>query len=369
MQTNTKNQRLLSIDALRGFDMLFISGGGTFLILLNGKTGISFIDAIATQLQHVPWHGFVFYDFIMPLFLFIAGVSLSFSLTKGKYLGLSDADLIKKVFIRMIVLIGLGIIYKNVPIKFFEPSEIRFGSVLGRIGIACFFSALLFLKYSWQIRLYIIGGILLAYYAALFLIPVPGFGAGNLTIEGNLVGWFDRAFMPGRLLDGIYDELALLTQIPALCITVFGSIAGDILRRDDSENKRTITLVIIGVAAVAIGLLWNLHFPINKKLWSSSFIMLTSGLGFLILALFYWVIDVKGYKKWTFFFKVIGMNSLTVYFVYHLVNFRQMSRMLLGGIYAPLPEQWHEVIEALGAWSLVWLFLYFLYKKGIFIKI
>lgn len=369
MQLNTENKRLLSIDALRGFDMLFISGGGTFLILLNGKTGISFIDAIATQLQHVPWHGFVFYDFILPLFLFISGVSLSFSLTKGKSKGLTNTALLKKVFIRMIILIGLGIIYKNVPIKFFEPSEIRLGSVLGRIGIACFFTAILFLKYSWRTRLYIIGGVLLSYYAALFLIPVPGFGAGVLTIEGNLVGWIDRAFMPGRLLDGIYDELALLTQIPALCITIFGSIAGDILIRDDNENKKTITLIIIGVLAVAIGLLWNLHFPINKKLWSSSFIMLTSGLGFLILALFYWVIDVKGYQKWTFFFKVIGMNSLTVYFVYRFINFRQISQKLIGGLYAPLPEQWHEVVEALGAWVLVWLFLYFLYKKKIFVKI
>ncbi len=370
MTTKSKDGRLLSIETLRGFDMLFISGGGTFLVLLKGKTGIGFIDAIADQLHHVPWHGFVFYDFIMPLFLFISGVSISFSLTKGQSMGLTKSELYKKVFIRTLILIGLGIIYKNSPVQFFDLSAIRFGSVLGRIGIACFATAILFLNYSWKTRLYVIGGILVSYYAALFLIPVPGFGAGDLSMEGNLAGWFDRTFLPGQLKDGgIYDELGLLTQIPALCIAVFGSIAGDILRRSDSENKKTIILVAAGVAAVAISLLWNMHFPINKKLWSSSFIMLTSGLGFLILALFYWVIDVKGYKKWTFFFKVIGMNSLTVYFVYHLVNFRQMAYMLIGGLYSPLPEQWQEVVEALGAWALVWLVLYFLYKKGIFIKI
>lgn len=370
MTANTKQNRLLSIDTLRGFDMLFISGGGTFLVLLQGKTGIGFIDTIADQLHHVPWHGFVFYDFIMPLFIFISGVSISFSLTKGQSMGLTKQELYKKVFMRTLILIGLGIIYKNTPIQFFDPSEIRFGSVLGRIGIACFATAILFLNYSWKTRLYIIAGILVSYYAAMFLVPVPGFGAGDLSMEGNLVGWFDRTFLPGRLKDGgIYDELGLLTQIPALCIAVFGSIAGDILRRPDSENKKTITLVIVGVAAIVVSLIWNLHFPINKKLWSSSFIMLTSGLGFLILALFYWVIDVKGYKKWTFFFKVIGMNSLTVYFVYHLVNFRRMSEMLIGGLYAPLSEQWQPVVQALGAWALIWLFLYFLYKKGIFIKI
>jgi predicted acyltransferase len=159
-------------------------------------------------------------------------------------------------------------------------------------------------------------------------------------MEGNLVGWFDCTFLPGRLLEGIYDELGLLTQFPAPCITVFGSIAGDLLRRNESGDKKTIILVIGGLVTIAVGLLWNMHFPINKKLWSSSFIMLTSGLGFLILALFYWVIDVKGYKKWTFFFKVIGMNSLAVYFVYRFVNFRQMAQMLIGGLYAPVSEEW-----------------------------
>jgi predicted acyltransferase len=370
MTTNTNQKRLLSIDTLRGFDMLLIAGGGTFLVLLEGKTGSGFIDVIANQLHHVPWHGFAFYDFIMPLFLFISGVSLSFSLTKGKSMGLTKPQLYKKVFIRMLILIGLGMIYKNSPIPFFDLSAIRFGSVLGRIGIACFATAILFLNFSWKTRLLFVGGILLCYYAALFLIPVPGFGAGDLSMEGNLVGWFDRTFLPGRLLDGgIYDELGLLTQFPALCITVFGSIAGDILRRDDSGDKKTIVLVIGGLAAIALSLLWNMHFPINKKLWSSSFILLTSGLGFLILALFYWVIDVKGYKKWTFFFKVIGMNSLTVYYAYHFVDFSKMSQMLIGGLYAPLSEEWQPVIQALGALALVWLFLYFLYKKGIFIKI
>lgn len=369
MTTKSTGARLLSIDTLRGFVMLFISGGGTFLILMKGKTGLNFIDVIADQLHHPPWHGFAFYDLIMPLFLFISGVSISFSLSKRLALGLNKSELYKKVFKRMLILIGLGIIYKNTPIQFFDPAAIRFGSVLGRIGIACFVTAFLFLNYSWKTRLYITGGILVSYYAALFLIPVPGFGAGDLSIEGNLVGWFDRTFLPGRLREVIYDELGILTQISALCITVFGSMAGDILRNNFSDNKKTVLLLAVGTLSVVIGLIWGMHFPINKKLWSSSFIMLTSGLGFMILSLFYWVIDVCGYRKWTFFFKVIGMNSLTVYFVYHLFNFKKPSSMLFSGLYAPLPDQWHEVLEALGAWALVWLFLYFLYKREIFIKI
>ncbi|XOV91768.1 MAG: acyltransferase family protein [Bacteroidota bacterium] len=364
-------KRLLSIDALRGFDMFFISGGGTFLVLLDGKTGLSWIDALAHQLHHVEWNGFVFYDFIFPLFLFIAGVSLSFSLTKGKELGMDKKELYKKVFLRMLILIGLGIIYKNHPVKFFEPSQIRFVSVLGRIGFACFITTLLFLNFSLKARLLWIAGILVGYYGLLFLVPVPGYGPGDLSIEGNIIGWFDRMFLPGRLHNGggIYDENGLLTQLSALCITVFGSIAGDVLRMDLTGNRKTLILVGGGLAIMIIGLIWGLHFPINKKLWSSSFIMLTSGIAFMSMALFYWIIDVKGYTKWAFPFKVIGMNSLTVYFVYGFVPFEYISAQLFGGLYAPLPEEWHEVFAAIGGVILVWSFLYFLYKKNIFIKI
>jgi predicted acyltransferase len=364
-----KKQRLLSIDALRGFDMLLIAGGGTFLVLLENKTGLSWIDWIARQLQHPAWNGFTFYDFIFPLFLFIAGVSLPFSLRKGLASGLSKTDLYRKVFIRMLILIALGIVDKNTPIPFFEPSQIRVASVLGRIGIACFIATLLYLNFSWQKRILWVAILLLGYYAALFLIPVPGYGAGDLSIEGNLVGWIDRNFLPGRLLQTTYDELGLLTQIPALCLTVLGTCAGDTLLSDSKENKKLTYLLLSAFTCMGLGLVWSLHFPINKHLWSSSFILLTAGMSFLFLAVFYWVIDVLKYQKWTFFFKVIGMNSLTIYLAYRFIDFYHTSRLLFGGIYAPTPEPWHKVFEALGALGLVWLFLYVLYRQKIFIRI
>ena len=145
MDKSTISKRLLSVDALRGFDMLLIAGGGTFLVRLNGKTQLDWVDFISAQLTHPPWDGFTFYDFIMPLFLFISGVSLSFSITKSQNLGLPKTDIYKKAFKRMVILICLGIIYKNAPLPFFEPSQIRIVSVLGRIGIATFFTAILLL--------------------------------------------------------------------------------------------------------------------------------------------------------------------------------------------------------------------------------
>jgi predicted acyltransferase len=368
-EKTTKTTRLASIDALRGFDMLLISGGGAFIFLLGGKTGSPFIDAMSAQLTHPSWHGFTFYDFIFPLFLFLAGTSLPFSLSKGLAMGVPRAELLKKVFNRMLILMVLGILDKNAPIDLFDPAHIRYGSVLGRIGLATFVVAALYMQFSWQKRLITGVSILAVYYLVLYLFPAPGFSRGDFSFEGNLVGWFDRNFMPGKLKQGTYDELALLTQFPALCLTLFGSIAGDLLLGKLPSYEKIKWMAVAGISGVIIGLLWNLIFPINKHLWSSSFIMLTSGMAFLFLMLFYWIIDVLGYQKWSFFFRVIGMNSLVIYLVMRFVDLNESSRLLFEGIYKHAGDKWMDVFNALGALVIVWLFLYFLYRKKIFVKV
>ncbi|MDH5605163.1 MAG: DUF5009 domain-containing protein, partial [Cyclobacteriaceae bacterium] len=362
--TNTLSKRLLSIDALRGFDMLMISGGGAVIASLEGKTEIGFLNMLGEQFHHPEWNGFTFYDFIFPLFLFIAGVSLPFSLNKGLSLGLTKKDLYKKAFKRMLLLICIGIIFKNAPVPFFEWSQIRLGSVLGRIGFAGFVTTVIYLNFDIRGRLFWVGGILLGYYASLMLIPVPGYGAGDLSFEGNLVGWIDRTFLPGRLLQKTYDELGLFTQFPALCLTVLGSLAGEVLRNEDFDaRKKLMYLVIAGITGIVIGQLWGIFFPVNKHLWTSSFILFTGGMAFLSIALFYWIIDVKGYRKWAFFFQVIGVNSLTIYLASRFISFRNTSELLFGGLYDPLDEKWHSFFHSVGALGLVWLFLYFLYKN------
>lgn len=365
----TKSGRLASIDALRGFDMLMISGGGAFIHLLGGKTGVDAIDAISAQLEHPPWHGFTFYDFIFPLFLFLAGTSLSFSLTKGVLSRIAKSELIRKVFVRMLILLILGILDKNAPVDFFDPAHIRYGTVLGRIGLATFVVAILYLNFSWKLRLGIALSVLMLYYFMLLLVPVPGFGAGDFSFEGNLVGWFDRNFMPGILKQETYDELALLTQFPAICLTIFGSLAGDLLRGELRAGEKLKWLGIYGVVLVLVGLVWNPLFPINKHLWSSSFICLTAGMSFLFLATFYWIIDVLHYQRWAFFFRVIGVNSLVIYLVMRFVDLNKSSKLLFEGIYKHLGENWMDVFNALGALLIVWLFLYFLYRNKIFVKV
>jgi predicted acyltransferase len=366
----TADKRLLSIDTLRGFDMLMISGAGSFFLLLHGKTDWNWLNAFALQFEHPPWNGFTFYDFIFPLFLFIAGLSLPFSLNKGKSLGMTNRELYIKAFKRMLILMACGIFYKNAPVPFLEPSQIRFVSVLGRIGFAGFVATVLYLNFSFMQRIGWVAGLLLLYYAGVFLIPVPGYGSGDLSFEGNLVGWFDRTFLPGRLHQKTYDELGILTQIPALCLTVLGSMGGDLVRRTSVTDYRKLRdLVVAGVVCLVIAAIWAQHFPINKHLWSSSFIMLTGGMAFLTFGLFYWVIDILRYRRWTFFFVVIGVNSLTIYLAYRFIDFGYTSRLLFQGLYKHTPEQWHEVFQTLGGLGLVWLFLYVLYRKKLFLKV
>ncbi len=363
-------KRLISIDTLRGFDMLMIAGAGAFISLLYGKTDWAWVDALAQQFEHPKWHGFTFYDFIFPLFLFIAGLSLPFSLNKGLEQGFSKSKLYKKAFIRMLILIGLGILDKNAPVPFLDWTQIRFVGVLQRIGIAGFFATVLYLNFNTRSRMLWVGALLLFYYAAMFLVPVPGYGAGDLSFEGNLVGWIDRNFLPGRLLQKTYDENGLFTQIPALCLTILGTLAGDFLRnKNTSEYMKLRNLALAGIIGVGTGLIWSLHFPINKHLWSCSFIMLTGGMAFLSIALFYWIIDIMQFRRWTFFFIVIGMNSLTIYMVYRFIDFGYTSRLLFEGLYIRSAEPWHPVFQSLGALALVWVFLYLLYRLRIFAKV
>lgn len=369
-ETRSPAKRLLSIDTLRGFDMLMIAGAGAFISTLHGKTDWAWVDALAVQFEHPPWNGFTFYDFIFPLFLFIAGLTLPFSLNKGLELGMTKSDLYKKAFKRFLILYALGILYKNAPIPFLDWSQIRFVNVLGRIGLAGFVTTVLYLNFGFQKRIFWVAGLLLFYYAALFLIPVPGYGAGDLSFEGNLTGWIDRNFLPGRLLQKTYDELGLFTQVPAWGLTILGSLAGDLMRRvGDSDYRKLRNLVIAGVICLAIAFIWSQHFPINKHLWTSSFIMLTAGMAFLVFALFYWVIDIMQIRRWTFFFIVIGVNSLTIYLAYRLIDFGYTSRLLFEGLYINTAEKWHPVFQSLGALGLVWVFLYILYRLKIFVKV
>ena len=363
-------RRLLSLDALRGFDMFWIIGGEEVFHVLAKTTGWAWAIFMADQFTHVTWNGFRPYDCIFPLFLFLAGVSTPYSfgsrLAKGDDRGL----LARKVIMRGLVLVVLGILYNNG--LFMKPlAEMRFGSVLGRIGLAGMFAQLIYLYVpNGRVRYGIFAGILLLYWALLMGVPVPGFGAGNLTMEGSLVGYVDRLFMPGRLYKVVHDPEGLLSTLPAICTGLLGVFAGTILRRHGvTDNRKVQYLVLWGVSCVALGWIWNTVFPVNKNLWTSSFVLVAGGWSFLILSLFYWIIDVKNCQRWTFFFVVIGMNSILIYLAGKIIDFHHTAHFLFSGLLGFFSEPVQAVGIVLAFIAVKWLFLYFLYKKKTFLRV
>jgi len=360
--------RLLSLDALRGFDMFWIMSGEQIAHALAKTTHWAPAVWLSNQLHHTVWDGFTFYDMIFPLFLFIAGVSLPFSL-EGKKV---NRQLYITLIRRTVLLILLGFVVNGI-LKWDGYSNTRFASVLGRIGLAWFFAALIYLNCSLKGQLAWFLGLLIGYWALMVLVPVPGYGAGVLTMEGSLESYVDRLLLPGRLHDKIHDPEGILSTLPAIGTAMLGIFSGTWLKWNNVERsmlKKGIVLFAAGLILLLLGTLWGQVFPINKRLWSSSFVLYAGGWSLLFLSLFYLLIDVAGWKKLAFPFIVIGLNSIAIYLASEgLVDFTYTANYLFGGLIHRIPENWQAVWAAISVTTVQWLALYFLYRKRIFFKI
>ncbi|GAB3924615.1 acyltransferase family protein [Larkinella terrae] len=365
-------RRLKSLDALRGFDMFWIAGGEEIFYVLAKTTGWAWAAFMAEQFTHVEWNGFRPYDCIFPLFLFMAGVSTPFAVGSRIERGVPKSELARKMITRGLILVLLGIIYNNgILVK--TLSETRFGSVLGRIGLAGMFAQLIYLyfpnpkvQYAW------FAGLLLAYWAMMKLIPVPGCGAGLLTIDCSLAGYIDRSIMPGRLYLKVHDPEGLFSTIPAIGTAMLGIFSGQLLKsegRAANRDQKTLWLVLGGLSCLVLGYSWGLVFPINKNLWTSSFVLVAGGWSVLMLALFYWIIDVKNVSGWAFFFTVIGMNSILIYIAGEFIDFEYASKFFFHGILSFFSEPVQAVGAIVGLLAVKWVFLYFLYKKKVFLRV
>lgn len=373
MENNTKPEvkRLLSLDTLRGFDMFWIMGGEHMFIALAALTGWPFLKWWATELHHVSWHGFVFYDMIFPLFLFIAGISFPFSLTKRYHGAENRKALYTHVIKRGVILVLLGIIYNNA--ISFDFSHLRYGSVLGRIGMAWMFAALIFMNTRLTFRIVWCIALLVGYYLLLVLFPAHDLGATDpFSMEGSLTGYIDRLFLPGRLYLKIHDPEGILAIIPAISTALLGMFTGEFVKSEKFASKplkKVLYMVLAAVGLMVIGKLWNLVFPINKNLWTSSFVCFVGGLSLLLFSIFYLIIDVWNYTKWTKFFVIIGVNSITIYLAHRIIDFEVAAKFLFGGLIALFPQNWFEFLGATAYVAAGWIFLYFLYKKKIFLKV
>ncbi|MFC2124752.1 acyltransferase family protein [Bacteroidota bacterium] len=360
-QKNALSGRLLSLDALRGFDMFWIIGGEWIFKALTDIWDNPTTQHIELQLTHVKWEGFHFYDLIYPLFLFIIGVTLPFALTRRKQSGQSRYKLYLKILKRSLMLIVLG----SIPYGLFHFTDWPFlGGVLAHIGLCYFFATPIIMDTSWRTRAVIVVGFLLIYWMASALIPVPGFGAGVYTEEGCLASFIDSQFISGRL----WNE-GPTSILSGICIILWGSLAGHWLRTSHSANRKAGMLMLAGILCVILGYIWGFSFPIIKRIvWSSSYVSIACGWSLLLLGIFYWIIDAKGYRKWAFFFVVIGTNAITIYFLQGVVNFGEIASLFFTGIseYAGMIQ---PLVLPVGVMAVKWLLLLFLFRNKLFFKV
>jgi predicted acyltransferase len=336
------------------------------------------LAALAGQMQHVTWEGFHFYDLIFPLFMFIAGIAIPLSVRSKLSSKASKNSLVLKAFKRMVLLVLLGFLYNGLFKNGFENA--RYVSVLGQIGIAYFFASVIVLfSKSFKGILYWLAGILGGVAFLQLFVSVPGIGAGVLTPEGCINGYLDRLLLPGRLAydsqaamtagEGIIDALGLLCIVSAIGITLMGAIAGTILQNAAyTEYRKTGALVIIGLALIVVALLLSPYYPIIKNCWTTTYNLLAGGISFLLIALFYLVIDIWHFQKWSFFFKVIGMNSIFIYLFVRIVPVRNITEFFIGWIISPMGNA-GAPISIIGILAGEWLLLYFMYKRNIFVKV
>ena len=364
---HTASERVVSIDALRGFDMFWITGGGALIHALYRTFPNSFFQALHTQFRHVPWAGFRFYDLIFPLFLFIVGAVLPYSILRKLERGASRREIYWRVVRRTILLFILGLVYNG--LLDFEFDHFRIAGVLQRIALCYFFAALIVLNFGLRGQILWMGGLLVGYWAVMKLVPVPGYGAGNLTPQGNLAAYIDQLFLPGRFCCYAFgDNEGILSTIPAVGTTLLGVMAGHWLRTDRTPNTKAAGLAVAGVASLGLGLLWSLDFPIIKNIWTSSYVLYAGGWSLLLLALFYWIIDVKGWRRWAFFFIVIGVNPITIYVLQSQFDFRTVAAIFIRG-FVDHCGSYQLLVWVVTVVAVKWLFLYHLYRQRIFLRV
>jgi predicted acyltransferase len=359
------SQRLSSVDALRGFDMFWIMGGGPFVMEFFKLFRNPLPPWLDRQFDHVPWEGFVGWDLIMPLFLFIVGVALPFSIGKRLELGHTRGQIYRKVASRVVILWILGMVAQG-HLLLFDSHNLQFYSnTLQSIAAGYLISSIALVELEVRGQAVLAAALMVIYWLVLKFVPVPGHLAGILTPDVNLAIWIDKLLL-GRFQDGT-PYTWILSSLGFGATVLMGVLAGQLLRSSLSAQRKAQWLAASGVACLLGGWLWSFAIPIIKHIWTSSMILWSGGWCLLLLALFYWVIDVKGYRRWAFFFIVIGMNAIVAY-MSDLLPWPQISAIFFGGLAKHLGI-FGPVLLTFGALGILWLALYYMYRNRTFIRI
>lgn len=363
---SAESKRVLSVDALRGFDMIWIMGLDSLLRNLPKAWDTRISNFLATQMDHVEWTGFHFYDIIMPLFLFIVGVAMPFSIFRRKEKGEPKSKIYFHVIRRVIILWIFGMMVQGNLLSY-SWNEFRFYSnTLQAIAAGYLISAVLLLETPKKVQLFITAGLLLVYWLCMAFIPVPGAGAGIYTPQTNLAIYIDKAIL-GSHQDGT-TYTWILSSLNFGATTMLGVFAGYVIKGSTSGIIKVGQLCLWGAVLIALGMVWDLIHPIVKHLWTSSFVLFSGGLCFLLLAFFYFVIDVVKLKGWAFPFIVVGSNAIVAYMLGHLIDFRTIGDVFVGGL-AKYTGAWQEIIRWASHFLIIYGILYYLYRQKIFLKI
>src|SRR5678815_4816729 len=358
------SNRLISLDVFRGITIAAMT-------LLNNPGTWS---SIYWPLEHAEWNGWTPTDLVFPFFLFIVGVSITLAFGRRIEERGVTRDLYIKVIKRSLIIFGLGLFLNGFP--HFHLSTIRIPGVLQRIAVCYLVASLIFLGTRVRTQLLIALALLVFYYILMTKVPAPGFAAGDLTKEGSLASYVDRVvFGPHIWKQGkVYDPEGILSTIPAIATTLFGILTGQWLRTERARTEKVVGMFVAGAVCVVLGWAWNPFFPINKALWTSSYVLFTAGLALQFLALCYWLIDIKGYRRWAWPFEVFGVNALALFVGTGLMVKLMGLFKVQGWIFRNLFLSWAQPINASLAYAiafiLLWLFLmWLLYRKRIYIKV
>ena len=365
-----KKERILSVDVLRGFDMFWLIGGTGLALAIVKLFGQGVQDILLPQLDHAKWIGFTFYDLIFPLFEFVMGMSVVFSLSRILEQGGKKAAY-KRLIKRSVLLFLFGIIYYGGISHGW--GNVRIFGVLQRLAVTYLFTGILYIHFKLRGLILVSVIVLIAYWILNVFIPVPDTGIISITKESNWAQYIDSILLPGRKYggDGTWDVNGILGTFPATISCLFGVFASFILLdKKLDEQKKVYYLVGLGISMLIVGLGWSVSMPIIKKIWSSTYVLVAGGLSFMLMGLFYWIIDVKKYTKWTLIFVWIGVNPITIYMARKLVDFNGIATRFVGGTTdLHSPDVWGYFIAMVMSLILSLLLLRFLYNRKIFLKV
>ena len=376
---NQQPQRLESLDVLRGFDLFMLVGLETAIHQLASAVDTPSFHSFIWCFTHVDWEGFSPWDLVMPLFMFMSGITIPFALSRYKHTN-NQTSVYRRILKRVILLWIFGMMCQG-NLLGLDPNRIYFYSnTLQAIAMGYLIASLLYLHTRIRTQIIVAAGLLLGFWGAMEWITVQGYGGGNYTPDGNLAEWIDREVL-GRFRDGAsmmngevvfadwYRYTWILSSLNFGVTVLTGTFAGYILKDKEWMPKRKLTyLLAIGAAMVAIGWIWGIWHPVIKKLWTSSMTLVSSGYCLLLMALFYYLIDYKGWKKYSGWLKVYGMNSIVAYMLTMCVNFSCIGHSLLHGL-QPYMGEYYSVVLTLSNVGIIYFILWELYKRKIFLRV